>query len=303
MPPRESGYPKLDMPPTVERTSVTVWSNGVALDADVYRPKGLGGDKTAPAVVLSHGWGGDKLTPERYAAKFAAAGIVSLCFTYNGWGSSGETLHLVGDRPALDDKGEGTARVRVVRQVVDPVEWVQNYSSAIDYIEGEPNVDPDRIGAWGTSFGGRIATYVAANDDRIKVLSLQVTRIAALLKEPLRAQARQLAIDIARGKAEAVPAVDAFSFHPGRPHLARFRWHTPIDELSKVNIPTLIIDAGSEELFDIREQGGKAYEILKSKDAAPVKYEIIDGIDHYGVYYEGYEKSSDMARDWFVKYL
>ena len=80
----EFKYPELVMPPTVERTAVKLWSNGVALDADIYRPKDLGGDQRAPGVVLSHGWGGSKLSGERYAAKFAAAGIVSLCFTHSG---------------------------------------------------------------------------------------------------------------------------------------------------------------------------------------------------------------------------
>ena len=41
----EFKYPELVMPPTVERTAVQLWSNGVALDADIYRPKGLGGDR------------------------------------------------------------------------------------------------------------------------------------------------------------------------------------------------------------------------------------------------------------------
>ena len=53
----EVRYPELVMPPSVERTAVTLWSHGVALDADIYRPKGLDADRRVPAVVLSHGWG------------------------------------------------------------------------------------------------------------------------------------------------------------------------------------------------------------------------------------------------------
>lgn len=51
-------YPQLVMPPTVERTGVTIWSNGVALDGDLYRPRMLNASQRAAAVVLSHGWGG-----------------------------------------------------------------------------------------------------------------------------------------------------------------------------------------------------------------------------------------------------
>ena len=78
------------MPSTVERTTVTIWSNGVALDGDIYRPRKLDAGRRAAAVVLSHGWGGDKSTGERYAAKFAAAGMVSLCFSHSGWGCVGQ---------------------------------------------------------------------------------------------------------------------------------------------------------------------------------------------------------------------
>lgn len=68
MPPAEIEYPVLVMPETVERTTVKIWSNGVALDAYLYRPKGLAEEQRLPAVVLSHGWGGSKSTGERYAA-------------------------------------------------------------------------------------------------------------------------------------------------------------------------------------------------------------------------------------------
>ena len=58
MPSNEIEYPALVMPETVERKTVKIWSNGVALDADLYRLKGLAEEQRVPAVVLSHGWGG-----------------------------------------------------------------------------------------------------------------------------------------------------------------------------------------------------------------------------------------------------
>jgi len=304
MPPKEPEYPQLVMPNTVERAAVKIWSNGVALDADIYRPKDLRGDQRAPAVVLSHGWGGSKSTGERYAAKFAAAGMVSLCFTYSGWCASGNNVLLAGERPELDEKNEGFAKVRFIRDVVDPVEWLQNYRSAVDYIEGEPNVDPDRIGAWGTSFGGGIATHHAANDDRIKVLAIQVASLASVLKGPLALHARQRAIDIARGMIAPVPqGIDAYPGLAGTPHLARFLQYNAIDEVSKLKVPTLMMDAGNEELFDITENSGKACDMLKSQATVPVRYKVIDGIDHYGIYFDGFEESSEAALEWFSRYL
>ena len=300
-----SKYPQLVMPPTVERRSVTIWSNGVALDGDLYLPKHLDAGRRAAAVVLSHGWGGDKTTGERYAAKFAAAGIVSLCFSHGGWASSGSRVLLVGGRPELDDKNEAVAKVRFIRELVDPVEWRQNFRAAIDYIEGEPCVDPSRIGAWGTSYGGGIAMHTAANDDRIKALAVQVAFLSGV-KGPLLAHCKQRAIDIARGKIPAVPQgidTDIYPRLAGTPHLARFLQHDTIAEVGKLSIPTLMLDAGNEDLFDIKNHSGKAHEMLKAQASAPVRYKVIDGIDHYGIYFGGFEESSEAAVDWFCTYL
>jgi len=301
----EFKYPELVMPPTVERTAVQLWSNGVALDADIYRPKGLAGDRRVPAVVLSHGWGGSKSSGERYAAMFAAAGMVSLCFTHTGWASSGNRMVLAGDRPELDENNECIAKVRCIRELLDPLEWIQNYRCAVDYIEGEPNVDPNRIGAWGTSFGGGVAMHNAANDDRIKALAVQVASLS-VRSGPLTVRGKQRAIDMARGRIASVPQAldgDLFPRLAGTPHLARLLQYNVIEEVRKLKIPTLMLDAGNEELFDIKENSGKAYGILKSLDAAPVRYKVIDGIDHYGIYFDGFEEGSAAALEWFGKHL
>ena len=110
----EKDYPPLVMPDGVRRERRTVWSgHGVALDADVYRPTTIASEAALPAVVLCHGWGGSKLTAERYAALFADAGMITLTFTQSSWFGSGSPLELVGDAPRADDANEALARVRV----------------------------------------------------------------------------------------------------------------------------------------------------------------------------------------------
>ena len=95
----EKEYPPLIMPEGVGRRAVTIWSNGIALDADVYRPTTVDADAALPAVALCHGWGGSKLTAERYAALFAAAGMITVTFTQGSWFGSGSPLQLVGEAP------------------------------------------------------------------------------------------------------------------------------------------------------------------------------------------------------------
>jgi dipeptidyl aminopeptidase/acylaminoacyl peptidase len=64
----------------------------------------------------------------------------------------------------------------------------------------------------------------------------------------------------------------------------------------------LIIDAGKEELMDIKANGGRVADILKS-NGTPVKYQIIEGIGHYGVYGEKLQEALDLELAWFNQYL
>ena len=47
---------------------------------------------------------------------------------------------------------------------------VEDVRNAISYLQGEPGVDPDRIGLWGSSFAGGNAIVVAALDARVKAI-------------------------------------------------------------------------------------------------------------------------------------
>jgi uncharacterized protein len=298
----EKQYPPLVMPDNVRRHQVTVWSAGIALDADVYRPTFIEPGVRVPAVVLCHGWGGSKLTAERYAALFASSGMITLTFTQSSWFGSGSPLQLVGAAPDLEDGNEAMTQVRFIRDLVDPFAWVANLRAAVDYIEGEPDVDPARIGVWGTSFGGGIAVYVAANDSRVKALAVQVAAIA-----PLSGQAavfaRTRAIATARGDAPSMPqGIDAFPNMAGTPHWATLAQYDPMSQLDRLRVPTVITDAGNEEMFPIADNGGRAAEILRAA-GVDVEYSVVDGIDHYGIYFDGYEHGSQAALAWFERHL
>ncbi len=307
MPKHKPDYPPVVMPDTVERHHVTFWSNGVAIDGDLFRPKGLRDDARAPAVVLAHGWGGDKGTTERYGALLAErVGVIALGFSFSTWGASGGQLQATGaDAQAIGRSGDAaTTEVRAVRELVDPLNWLQDYRAAIDYLEGEPNVDVGRIGAWGTSFGGGIAMHTAANDPRITALCVQV---AAVYQPPdgMRSRARNQAIAIARGLEDPVPQGGGApaSNLDGTPHFARMAQYDVMAEVDKLRVPTLMIDAGDEAMFDIARNSGRVYEILRDAGAAPVRYEIIPGIDHYGIYFNGFEHGSALACEWFAEHL
>ncbi|MGE0388367.1 MAG: alpha/beta hydrolase [Gammaproteobacteria bacterium] len=298
----EKPYPPLVMPESVERQPVTLWSNGVALDADLYRPREM--PSAAAAVALTHGWGGSKATCERYAAAFAQAGMVALAFTHPGWFGSGPKLHATGVPPTAAGGEVVKADVHVIRNHIDPLDWLQNFQAAIDYLEGEPGVDPARLGAWGTSLGGGVAMHVAANDPRIKALAVQVAIVGPLPGKGA-VLARQRAIDLARGKVDSTgPRLDRIPGMSGTTNLAKWAHHLVRDQAEHLRIPTLMIDAGSEEMFKLDENCGRLHRVLAERlGADKVRYVVIPGIDHYGIYFDGFDTGCREAVDWFRAHL
>lgn len=123
------------------REDVTFFSGRERVHAWYFRPRAA----PSPAVVMCPGFAGTKDTPSNhlYAPGLAAAGIGVLLLDYRGWGQS---------------EGE--------RWLLDPFAQVADVRHALSYLETRPDVDAARLGLFGLSFGGAIATYVAAVDER-----------------------------------------------------------------------------------------------------------------------------------------
>jgi fermentation-respiration switch protein FrsA (DUF1100 family) len=127
---------------------VTFFSEGVKLVGDVYYPDDLRpGDKRA-AIVLCHGYTGvkDLYLPDNVRV-LNQAGYVAMTFDYKGWGDSG------GPRSRLAPYGR-----------------VADVQAAVTFIGTLPEVDPDRIGIYGTSYGGATVVWVGAIDPRVKCI-------------------------------------------------------------------------------------------------------------------------------------
>jgi dienelactone hydrolase len=291
------------LPDNVQKRAVVIWSEGTRMAGDLYYPKGIKKDDKLPALVLCNGWGGVKLNLQSLAGKFAAARYVVLAFDYRGWGDSDSKLVLKGERPKPDEKQEATVRVQVIREVVDPHDEAQDIMHALDFIEGEPGVDKNRIGIWGTSYGGGLVVWTAAHDDRVKCVVAQVPGMAA--RGSLQRQLGNLrAVQIARGERDPIPqAVDQVKGLRGTPNLAKMAGYNAVQVADRVKVPLLLIDAEKEELFDRTKNGQRAFEIVKAKGQVPVKYHVVKGITHYGIYREAFEESSNLALEWFNEHL
>ena len=127
-----------------ETTAVEFYSDGTKIAGDLFVPSGA--VTPLPCVIVAHGFGGIKsFFVGDIAATFARAGFVALTFDYRGFGES-----------------EGT------RNRLWPLEQVEDVRAAAVYLRTRPEVDPTRIVAYGTSFGGGIAIAAVAEEPDLR---------------------------------------------------------------------------------------------------------------------------------------
>ena len=125
---------------------VTFFSEGVRLVGDVYYPDDLRAGERRAGIVLCHGYTGvkDLYLPDN-ARVLNQAGYVVLVFDYKGWGDS------------------AGARSRLA-----PYSRVADVQAALTFLATRPEVDTERLGIYGTSYGGATVVWVAAIDARVK---------------------------------------------------------------------------------------------------------------------------------------
>jgi uncharacterized protein len=120
--------------------------DGLRLDADLYLPEG---SEPRCSIVFCHGYGGTRreMAPGIASAFAARIPAVVLVFDYSGWGTS-----------------EGP------RERLEPEREIADVRSAVSYVLATRPQDAARVGLFGLSFGGAIATCAAARDQRVKAL-------------------------------------------------------------------------------------------------------------------------------------
>ena len=303
---RAQSYPPL--PDNVERRPVTIWSDGTKMAGDLYLPKDRKPADKLPAVVFISGTGGTKKgSPARMAPMLVNSGYVFLAFDYRGWGESDSRLMMLEPMPEPDEKGEVSVKARAIRWQMDFADQCADIRAAISFVEGEPAVDASRIGVIGTSYGGGLATWIAANDPRVKCAVAQVPGMGGKNTAAER-RAYDLLTRQARGETETVPYENGAprgkmaSYAHMRYNIAKGIGFNPIEAAEKITAPMLIIDAGKEELMDINQNGKSVADILRAK-GTPVDYHVIPGIGHYGVYNEKFKETTELEVAWLDKIL
>lgn len=128
-------------------------AGGVTLDTSLYLPASV----PAPAILLAHGFAGDKSSVAAQAKSLAESGYVVLAWTARGFGKS------TGEISMNSPQGE-----------------VADVSKLIDYLATRKEVvqqgvkDP-LVGIAGDSYGGSIALMTAGYDNRIDAVAANIT--------------------------------------------------------------------------------------------------------------------------------
>ncbi|HWP41598.1 MAG TPA: alpha/beta fold hydrolase [Blastocatellia bacterium] len=299
---------RLAIPDTIDHRQVNIMSEGVRMSGELYWLKSLAG-KQLPTIIMSHGWGGVAAQLRREAIEFARAGYLVLAFDYRGWGASDSRVILTGPAPAKKEGNRFTAEVLEVREVVDPFEMVTDIFNAIHWAMGEPMVDKNRIGLWGSSYSGGHVIYVAARDPRVKVTVSQVpsldsrprsTSLAGAVEEQYRI-AYDEATKRARGEiGYPAPRARVIGNLQGAPIRDKLLRYAPVEDAGKrTDCAMLFIVAEKEELFDNKDHAKLAYERARG----PKKYVVMPGITHYGIYTTARAEAIKIELEWFDQHL
>ncbi|MBC7644919.1 MAG: alpha/beta fold hydrolase, partial [Thermoleophilia bacterium] len=198
----------------------------VSLDTQVYVPAGVSSQHQAPAVLLSHGFGGSRHTLDDQARYYARHGYVVLAYSARGFGRSG-------GRVALDSRDY---EARDVEQLID---WLARR----DYVKLDNTGDPS-VALIGGSYGGGISLMAAAADARVDAVVPSITwnnMITAL--SPNAAQAANRPIGLSRAWA---------------PSRSESLSAAPVGVFKKAWAAGMFSAAGNQASPTVQEAGGQA---------------------------------------------
>lgn len=298
------------MADTFRRIDAEFGSGSDTLRGWFYQP-GAGSDA---CVIMAHGFSAVKEQYlDLYAAVFAAAGLNVLLFDHACFGAS--------------DGGP--------RSEVDPARQRDGYAAAAAWVRMTHGIEPHRIGLWGSSYSGGHVLAVAAILRTLGAVVAQVPtisgsiaasrrlspdaferlRLAAEADREARAQGMEPEmIDVTTdtpGQPCALPGADSHAFfHGSRSFAPNWRPKVTLQStvMARTNDPGAAIEAispvpllmivASEDLLTPTDLAINAF----GRAGEPKRLEIIEG-GHFTPYIEHFERTSSLARDWFVSYL
>lgn len=297
------------------RQDVEFDADGSPIRGWLYRSVDAG--KRTPLVAMAGGFSCVKeMHLGRYAELFAGSGLAVLLFDFRNLGASGG----------------------MPRQELNPWQQAEDYRHAITFATILPEVDPARIGIWGSSYSGGHCLMVAATDRRVKCVAVQVPTISGrhsgLRRVPMDkvdALTQAFAEDrIRRMKGEPPAMRPVISISPGEiagnplypsgeardyfttatkdaanwrnavtlRSMEFARAYEPGIYVPNISPTPLLMIVGLKDSITYTDLQLEAY----NRALEPKKLVLLSG-GHFAPYEQEFDVASSAARDWFVRHL
>ncbi len=110
-----------------------------------------------PVIIIAHGFGAIREARlPAFAERFTAAGYAAFLFDYRTFGGSeGEPRHWV-----------------------HPGRQLEDWNAAIRYVRSRPDIYPEGLILWGTSFSGGHVLHLAASEDAFAAVIAQIPHVS-----------------------------------------------------------------------------------------------------------------------------
>lgn len=286
---------------------------GTRLQGKIFYPRDFDSKASYPGIVVAHGINALAIGIEKYAAKFAERGMVAMAFDYQSYGfsdSGADELLLLAPDTTTDANPVSVkeAPVRIKRTNLNNVEELKAFRAAISYMQGEPGVDPDRIGSWSSSNGGTVSSALVGTDGRVKAAVIHVmgTQPGQLRALDITGSALDDAFIRARtGQGAETEAGFSFQTNVDLWYRTRSRDIQSGAMLERVRPTTavLFLPAERDELIGGNRSALAASAFLTEK-GVPSQVITFPGLTHFQPYSgTGFEAGSTLAADWFAKFL
>lgn len=291
-----------DLPKGVTMKDAPFFSDGIQCRGTVFLPATFSETGSFAAVVVAPGWTETALSVAPVAARLAAGGIVAMTLDYRGWGRSGGYPTVVDD-VRTDDRlrfSQMTARIRIERLRLLPLQQVIDIRNALYYLQGEKGVDRSRVGVWGTDMSGGHAIVIAGIDPRVKAVVAQSPlldgkdkpkRASAPPPELLKAEQKRARYGeslSASGRTDAWAQIAQSEYHP----------YWSLDQIPSKTAVLFVIGDGDPKV--VSETVKAASQVLKGPaNVASVpnasRARMLSGAS--------LEAATKAAVEWFLKYL
>lgn len=238
----------MQQPKRTTRDAIVYTSDGLKIFGVIHRPTAAA-THSRPGVVMYHGFMAAKFQPPhrifvQLAEALAQVGIVSLRIDLPGRGDS--------EGNSIDLTVEGDLHAA---------------HTAIDVLAEQPDVDPERLGLVGISWGGTLAATLAGHDRRVAgtVLWSNAPGDALDWKPALQ--------DFGERKAaEVFGNLIGAQFYPG------LRQLNPLEDLTRTRGPVLLIYGTNDEVVPSVEIERAQQRLTEA--GTPNEVVGIEGADH-----------------------